>query len=141
MVGVVICAHGNLAHELLATAMFITGNEGAMTAVALDHNVDVGNARAMVKEAIRTEDDGMGVLVLTDLYGGSPSNICMSLCNDMKIEIISGVNLPILVKAVSLQKTHDLNTMAKKLKEYGKENIYLASDFLKSGDAKSKSSN
>jgi len=136
MVGVVICAHGNLAHELLATAMFITGGEGTMSAVALDHNVDVAEARSLVKEALRSADEGVGVLVMTDLYGGSPSNICMSLYDDMKIEIISGVNLPVLVKAVSLQKTHDLSTMARKLKEYGKENIYLASDFLKSANAK-----
>ncbi len=139
MVGVVICAHGGLSGELLSTLKFITGGAGTASAVALDHNVDVPKAREMVKKAIIDADHGNGVLVATDLYGGSPSNICISLQGDLKIEIITGVNLPILIKAVSLQKTSDLKTMAAKLKEYGRENIHLASDFLKESDAKGKS--
>jgi len=135
MVGVVICAHGNLAHEFLATTNFITGGGGSISAVAVDHNVAPGEARNIVKEAIRAADDGSGVLVVTDLYGGTPSNICLSLQDEIKMEIIAGVNLPILLKAVSLQKTCDLGTMASRLKEYGKENIYLASDLLKKRDA------
>jgi len=136
MVSVLIIAHGNLARELLDTVMFITGGEGVMEAIALDHNVEVEQARNMVKEEIRNIDDGGGVLIMTDLYGGAPSNICMSLQDDMKFEILAGINLPALVKAVSLQKTHDLETMAKKLKDYAKENVYLASDFLKESDEK-----
>ncbi len=135
MVGVVICAHGNLAHEFLSATNFITGNAGSISAVAVDHNVDPSEARNIVKDAIRAVDDGSGVLVVTDLYGGTPSNICISLQDEIKMEIIAGVNLPILLKAVSLQKNSDLQTMANKLKEYGKENIYLASDFLKKKDA------
>lgn len=135
MVGIVICAHGNLAHEFMNTANFITGQSGVMTAVAVDHNVAPGDARNMVKEAIRGADYGNGVLVFTDMYGGTPSNICISLQGDLRMEIIAGVNLPQLVKAVSLQKTHDMETMAKKLRDYGKENIYLASDFLRAKDA------
>lgn len=135
MVGIVICAHGNLAHEFMNTANFITGQSGALNAVAVDHNVTPGDARNMVKEAIRGADDGNGVLVFTDMYGGTPSNICISLQGDLRMEIIAGVNLPQLVKAVSLQKTHDMETMAKKLRDYGKENIYLASDFLRAKDA------
>lgn len=135
MVGIVICAHGNLAHEFLNTVNFITGQSGSLTAVAVDHNVAPGDARIMVKEAIRAADDGNGVLVFTDMYGGTPSNICISLQGDLRMEILAGVNLPQLVKAVSLQKTHDMETMAKKLRDYGKENIYLASDFLRAKDA------
>ncbi len=135
MVGVVICAHGNLAHEFKNAANFITGESDALNAVAVDHNVEPGEARNMVKEAIRAADDGNGVLVFTDMYGGTPSNICISLQSDLRMEIIAGVNLPQLVKAVSLRKTHDLETMAKKLRDYGKENIYLASDFLRAKDA------
>jgi len=137
MVGLVICAHGNLAHELLNTLKFITGGEGSVTAIALDHNIDIARAREAVKEAVMAADEGNKVLVVTDLYGGAPSNICMSLQDELPIEIIAGVNLPILIKAVSLQKTCDLETMAAKLKAYGRENIHLASDFLKRKDDKS----
>lgn len=136
MVGILICAHGNLAHELLATLNFITGNSGHVSAVAIDHKQEVADARKAVKEAIRAADDGSGVLVATDIYGGTPSNICISFQDDLKMEIIAGVNLPILIKAVALQEKSDLETMAKKLKEYGRENIYLASDFLKAKNAK-----
>lgn len=135
MVGIVICAHGNLAHEFMNAANFITGQTGVLNAVAVDHNVDPAEARNMVKDAIRAADDGNGVLVFTDMYGGTPSNICISLQGDWRMEIIAGVNLPQLVKAVSLQKTHDMETMAKKIRDYGKENIYLASDFLRAKDA------
>lgn len=136
MVGIVICAHGNLANELLATLDFITGSSGSVTAVAVDHNTEVAVARKIVKEAIRAADDGDGALVVTDLYGGTPSNICMSLEDELKIEIISGVNLPVLIKAVSMQKNSDLKTMAVKLLDYGKENIYLSSEILKGKNAK-----
>jgi PTS system mannose-specific IIA component len=131
MIGIVICAHGNLAHEFVATANFISGNQGYISAVAVDHNVEPASARNSLKEAIMAADDGSGVLVLTDLYGGTPSNLCLSLQNELRLEIISGVNLPILLKGISLQENCDLLTMAEKLRDYGKENIYLASDFLK----------
>lgn len=135
MVGIVVCAHGNLALEFVNAANFITGQAGVLNAVAVDHNVAPPEARNMVKEAIRAADDGNGVLVFTDMYGGTPSNICISLQDDLRMEIVAGVNLPQLVKAVSLQNTHDVETMAKKLRDYGKENIYLASDFLRARDA------
>ncbi|MEE8484332.1 MAG: hypothetical protein V3S46_07005 [Nitrospinota bacterium] len=130
MVGIVILAHGNLANELLTTLKFITGGEGNVTAVAVDHNMDVAQARKIVKEAVRAADEGAGVLVATDLYGGTPSNLAISFQSELKMEIIAGVNLPVLIKAVSLQKNSDLETMAKKLREYGRENIILASDLL-----------
>jgi PTS system mannose-specific IIA component len=135
MVGIVICAHGNLAHEFLSTVNFITGGAGTLTAVAVDHNVDSTQARGVVKEAILSADEGNGVLVITDLYGGTPSNLCISLQDEVRMELIAGVNLPILLKAVALQKTMDLETLAKKLRDYGKENIYLASDFLRKKNA------
>lgn len=131
MVGIVICAHGNLAGELLNTLNFITGSEGRVTAIALDHKMDVSKARSMVKEAIRAADEGSGVIVATDLYGGAPSNIVLSCQSELNMEMIAGVNLPMLIKAVQLQKNTVMETMAKKLKEYGRENIHLASDFLK----------
>lgn len=139
MIGVVVCAHGNLAHELLAAAYFISGNSGRMTAVAVDHNVAPDAARNVIKEAIISADEGNGVVVLTDMYGGTPSNICISLQDELKIEIIAGINLPILLKAASLQKNSDLQSMALKLRDYGKENIYLASDFLRKKHAEGES--
>ncbi|GMT42697.1 MAG: PTS fructose transporter subunit IIA [bacterium] len=137
MIGIVICAHGRLADEMLAALNFITSGAGSVTAVAIDHNIEVAEARGIVKEAIRTANEGSGVLVLTDLYGGTPSNICMSFHDDFKMEVLAGVNLPILIKAVSMQVSADLETMAIKLKEYGRENIHLASEILKGSHAKS----
>lgn len=136
MVGILICAHGRLADELLKTLNFITGGSCSITAVAIDHNIEVSEARKIVKEAIRSANDGSGVLALTDIYGGTPSNICMSFHDEFKMEVLSGVNLPILIKAVSIQENADLETMAKKLKEYGVENIRLASEVLRDNTGK-----
>jgi len=139
VVGLVICAHGNLAEELLSTLLFITGGDGVVSAVAMDHNVDATKARELVKNAIMDADDGDGVLVTTDIFGGSPSNICLSLQGEFKMEVLAGVNMPILLKAVSMQKSSDLNSMAVALKKYGRENIHLASELLKKKDDKKQS--
>lgn len=130
MFGVVICAHGKLAHEFVNTVEFITGTRDQIKAVAIDHELDVESARGLIDTAIRSVDTGDGVIVCTDLFGGTPSNLCLSFLDDHKIEIIAGVNLPILLKAVSLREKLDLKQMVEVLRDYGKNNIFNARDLL-----------
>lgn len=130
MFGVVICAHGKLAHEFVHTVEFITGARDQIKAVAIDHELDVESARHQIDAAIRSVDTGDGVIVCTDLFGGTPSNLCLSFLDDHKIEIIAGVNLPILLKAVSMREKLELKQVVEVLRDYGKTNIFNARDLL-----------
>ena len=128
--GVLIIAHGALAQEMLNTLEFITGPQPRARAIALDHALDVDRARAMVVEAIDALMTPKGVLVLTDLFGGAPSNIALSTLDEKNIEIVAGGNLPILIHAVSLDEALSLRAMAEALRDYGRNNIFRASDFF-----------
>lgn len=130
MFGVVICAHGNLAHELLKTVEFIAGKLDQFIAVAIDHELDVEKAREAIDQAIRSVDTGDGVIVCTDLFGGTPSNLCLSFLDDRPIEIIAGINLPILLKTVTIREGRDLGKAVETLREHGIKNIFNARELL-----------
>lgn len=127
MTGVVVVAHGKLAHELMSTAELILGPQENFTAVSLHADGEVDEARKALKKAISKVDQGDGVLLLTDLFGGTPSNLCLSFLEDDNIEVVSGVNLPMLIKLPSFTDKHDLGEVAKLIMEYGKRNISVAS--------------
>ncbi|MDV2480133.1 MAG: PTS sugar transporter subunit IIA [bacterium] len=127
MIGVVVVAHGKLAHELMSTAELILGPQENFTAVSLHADWEVDEARKALKKAIGKVDQGKGVLLLTDLFGGTPSNLCLSFLEDDNIEVVSGVNLPMLIKLPSFTDKHDLGEVAKLIMEYGKRNISVAS--------------
>lgn len=127
MIGVVIVAHGKLAHELMSTAELILGPQENFTAVSLHADWEVDEAREALKKAIGKVDQGKGVLLLTDLFGGTPSNLCLSFLEDDNIEVVSGVNLPMLIKLPSFTDKHDLGEVAMLIMEYGKRNISVAS--------------
>jgi len=130
MIGLVIVTHGSLGHEILKTAEFIIGGlEGCLT-VSIDSVRSPESLREAVGVAIRTLDKGDGVLVLTDMFGGTPSNISLSFLEDGRVEVLSGVNLPMLLKAVQLRERSVLSEAAQAIGEYGRKSINVAGDLL-----------
>ncbi|MBI4665655.1 MAG: PTS fructose transporter subunit IIA [Nitrospinae bacterium] len=130
--GYLLIAHGALASELLRTLEFIAGPQPSFRAVAVDHAVEVDMARQIVEQAINEmmgDGDG-GVVVLTDLFGGAPSNIAMSMMDDKRMEIVAGVNLPLLIHATLMEDNLSLKEKAQRLRDYGRNNIFVASEVL-----------
>lgn len=130
MIGVVIITHGGLGIELLKTAEMILGKRRNVSVVSIDQKNSVDSARDRVSKAIKDVDGGNGVLLLTDMFGGTPSNIGISFLDELNIEVVSGVNLPMLMKIPSLEEELELREAANLIKEYGKENISVASNLL-----------
>ncbi len=135
--GYLIIAHGALGHELLNTLEFIAGKQPNFGAIAIDHAVDVDAARNIIIEAIDAVMGEEGVVILTDLFGGAPSNLAISLIDEKPIEIVAGVNMPLLIYATTIDDNLKLKEKAVRLKDYGRNNIFLASDVL-SGSKKEK---
>ncbi len=130
MVGVVVATHGQLAEELIRTAERVCGTLEACRAVSVEAT-GMEDARAHLAEAIRQVDAGDGVLVLTDMFGGSPANLALTFLED-RLEVVTGVNLPMLVK-LSTCRTEGatLRDTAQLLAAYGQKNITLASELLR----------
>ncbi|MEW5737217.1 MAG: PTS fructose transporter subunit IIA [Thermodesulfobacteriota bacterium] len=131
MVGIVIVTHRNLGAALLQAAQFVLHSpmEKAV-ALSVDLNDPVEKLRKDISRAIREVDDKQGVLLLTDMFGGTPSNLGVSFMAQGKVEVLSGVNLPMLVRAASLREEKDLASLALDLMDYGRQSICLASDIL-----------
>ena len=137
MIGVLIITHGNLGHELLKAAEMIKGDMQGIIPVSLDANTGVEDIKKEITSAIKKADSGEGVLIMTDLFGGTPSNISLSFLNEKKVEVVTGVNLPMLLKISDLRDDKKkLAEFANLVKVYGRKNIYLASEILnrKAGD-------
>ena len=131
MVGIVIVTHLRLGEELLAVAELIVGKLKQFEAVSIDPAEEVEEMREKISAAIRKVDRGKGVLILTDMFGGTPSNISLSFLEEWKIEVITGVNLPMLLKLSTYEGEEDLAELAEFIKTYGQKNINLASEILK----------
>lgn len=131
--GHLIIAHGELAFEMLRTLEFIAGKQPGFKAVAIDHAVDMDKAREIIISAVNEVMTDRGVIALTDLFGGAPSNIAMSLMDEKKLEIVAGVNLPILIHAAMMDESLPLKEKAQKLRDYGRNNIFVASEVLAGG--------
>ena len=130
MIGVVVVTHGQLATELLNAAETIVGDLPRFAAVSIGWHEDTEDARAEIGEAIsRVKQDG-GVLILTDMFGGTPSNLAMTFLSD-NVEVITGVNLPMLIKLADLGERADLLTAAREMREQGRAAIWVASDLLR----------
>ncbi|OFX21259.1 MAG: PTS fructose transporter subunit IIA [Anaeromyxobacter sp. RBG_16_69_14] len=131
MVGLVVAAHGKLAEELIRTAEGVCGKLEQCRPVSLAASSAMEVARAELADAIRAVDSGDGVLVLTDMFGGSPANLALTFL-DEKIEVVTGVNLPMLVKLSTCRaEGAALRDTAEMLSGYGQKNITLASDLLR----------
>ncbi len=130
MIGGLIVTHGRLAIELLNAAEAIVGDVQNVAAVSIGWHDDVDIASSMVEKAIKRVDTGSGVLVLTDMFGGTPTNIASTFLDDGAIEVVTGVNLPMLIKLIQLEADADLASAAKLVRENGQDNIYIASELL-----------
>ena len=131
MIGIVVVTHSLLGESLIETAEFILGAPVEnVVSVSINVQKDVDELRIKVADAIKNVDTDGGVLILTDMFGGTPSNLSYSFLEDGKVEVISGVNLPVLIRAVGLQKEADLSKVAQNLVTSGKRSISLASGIL-----------
>jgi len=131
MIGVLIITHGNLGRELLNAAELIKGELKSVIPISIDATRSVGDMKKEITTAMKKADSGKGVLVLTDLFGGTPSNISLSFLKKGKVEVVTGVNLPMLLKlSETREKEKDLAEFANYIKDYGRNNIYLATEVL-----------
>ena len=130
MIGVLITAHGNLGGELLKAVELIKGNIKGVLQLSMDQTKGVEELKKEIGSAIKKLDQGQGVLILTDLFGGTPSNIALSFLKPGKVEVVTGVNLPMLLKLSDMREGATLHDYAVHVRDYGMKNIYLASEIL-----------
>ncbi|BBO66532.1 PTS sugar transporter [Desulfosarcina alkanivorans] len=132
MIGVLVVTHCRLGDALLEAADFILGERPeAMIAVSIDLNENADKLRKKIADSMKQLKSDDGVLILTDMFGGTPSNLSYSFLEEGRIEVISGVNLPILIRAASARKNQSLSELAANLEAFGKKSISLASAILK----------
>ncbi|MBC7899482.1 MAG: PTS sugar transporter subunit IIA [Saprospiraceae bacterium] len=129
-VGGVIVSHGQLANELLAAAETVVGELSHITAVSIGWHDDVEIAKEEIERAIKNVSEGIGVLVMTDMFGGTPTNISAMFLKENEVEIVTGVNLPMVIKLASHSQETSLSDLAKDVEEQGKQSIYRTSALL-----------
>ena len=132
MIGGIIVSHGRLAEELLNALTIILGEAPNIEAISIGWYDDVEDSKKKISQCLKRVDQKNGVVIFTDMFGGTPSNLSFSFLRDNQVEIITGINLPMLIKFVSLQRSNNLKDVAKKVVEQGKRNIHLASALLSS---------
>ena len=132
MVGLVMFTHAGLAQSFLDSLEMVAGTQQKIEAVAVDPGLSVESLERRLDAAIKAADDGQGVIVITDLFGGSPANLALARMQPGRVEIVSGLNLAMMLKAVDLRlhKLTDPVVMARAIVREGRENIALASDLL-----------
>lgn len=130
MIGIVLVTHGRLAVALAAALEHVVGPQTQIAAVCIDPDDDMERRRAEILDAVARNDTGDGVVVLTDMFGGTPSNLAISIMEKAKVEIIAGVNLPMLIKLASARKTESLSAAALSAQEAGRKYINIASQLL-----------
>src|SRR5436190_24096186 len=135
MIGVVVVTHGQLATELLNAAETIVGELPRFAAVSIGWHEDTQDARDEIAQAITRVRQGDsakgGILILTDMFGGTPANLAMTFLAPNEVEVITGVNLPMLIKLASLKEQSDLLAVAREMREHGRHAIWVASDLLR----------
>ncbi len=132
MIGILVVTHGRLASELVTAAEMIVGEIPNVTAVSIGWHDDPDEAQEEIRNAIERVGGSQGTVVLTDMFGGTPSNLSLAFLEKDRVEVITGVNLPMLIKLVSLREGEqvDLGAVAQEISAQGKESIYVASDLL-----------
>jgi len=130
MIGVVVVSHGALAVELLRAAEHVVGPMEQAEAVAIGPEDDPAERRQDIFDAVARADSGEGVVVLTDMFGGTPSNLAISIMEGATVEVIAGVNLPMLVKLAETRGREDLRSCAMAAEEAGRKYIRVASSVL-----------
>jgi PTS system mannose-specific IIA component len=130
MVGMLVITHQRLAEEFIATAELIVGEIENCLGLSLDPDLPVDDLRQQINQAMDKVNDGDGVIVLTDMFGGTPSNLSLSFLNQEGIEVVTGVNLPMLLKLAHSREEHKVDELARIVKDYGRRSISLASEIL-----------
>ena len=131
MVGAIIITHGGLAMSLVEASKSIAGDIDMLKAVAVQDNDTTEEISGVLAKEVKSVDGGKGVIIFTDMLGGTPSNVALPLLEEGRVDIITGVNLPVLLKFVNHRADKPLGELALLLKEYARESIVLASDVLK----------
>ena len=130
MIGIIIVTHGNLALELKSAMEHILGVQKNIEIISIKPDDDLEIKKSALEESIKKVDEENGVIILTDMFGGTPSNLAISLLKIGKVEIISGVNLPMLIKLIGLRDSNDLQKVATESKESAQKYISIASEIL-----------
>ena len=130
MVGMLVITHRRLAKELIDTAQLIVGEIDNCVGLSLDPELPVDDLRQQITNAMNEVNDGDGVIVLTDMFGGTPSNLSLSFLNHEGIEVVTGVNLPMLLKLAHSREDQKVDELARIVKDYGRHSISLASEIL-----------
>ncbi len=134
MIGMVLVTHGRLAAELVAALEHVVGPQDAVVSVCIGPDDDMEKRRKEILEGIASVDDGGGVVLLTDMFGGTPSNLAISVLEKANVEVIAGVNLPLLIKLASVRKTESLADAVASAQEAGRKYISIASGLLAGED-------
>jgi mannose PTS system EIIA component len=130
MIGALVVTHGHLGQELVAAAEMIVGEISHIRAVSIGWHDDVNDARKDIEQRIAEVESGKGVLILTDMFGGTPSNIALSFHEPGKLDVVTGVNLPMIIKIASQKEGDTLESLARIVRDQGRSSISMASDFL-----------
>ncbi|HJO73798.1 MAG: PTS sugar transporter subunit IIA [Rhodospirillales bacterium] len=130
MIGMVLVTHGRLAEELVAALEHVVGSQPNVIAVCIGPDDDMEQRRSEIMESAAKTDEGDGVVLLTDMFGGTPSNLAISVMDKANVEIIAGVNLPMLIKLASVRKTEPLADAIESAQEAGRKYINIASKLL-----------
>jgi mannose PTS system EIIA component len=130
MIGMVLVTHGRLAAEFIAALEHVVGPQSHIAAVCIGPEDDMEKRRADILNSVRTVDSGEGVVLLTDMFGGTPSNLAISVMDRAKIEVIAGINLPMLIKLASLRQSEPLADAVRGAQEAGRKYINVASQLL-----------
>ena len=132
MIGILIVTHRQLGESLIDAAQFIVGSKPeSMASISIDLNENVDALRGKIAQGIKDVRSDEGVLILTDMFGGTPSNLSYSFLEEGRIEVLSGVNLPVLIKAINSRPKMELTKLTESLEIYGKKSISMASSILK----------
>jgi len=130
MIGMVLVTHGRLANELVAALEHVVGPQANVAAVCIGPDDDMEQRRLDILESVAKVDDGSGVVLLTDMFGGTPSNLAISIMDKAKVEVIAGVNLPMLIKLASVRNHEALAVAVASAQEAGRKYINVASRLL-----------
>jgi PTS system mannose-specific IIA component len=130
MIGIVLVTHGRLADELRSALEHVVGSQNQIEAIAIGPDDDIAQRREQIIQSVQTVDSGEGVVVLTDMFGGTPSNLAISVMERGRIEVLAGVNLPMLVKLASIRRDASLDTAVQAAQDAGRKYINVASRLL-----------
>ncbi|MEO1101060.1 MAG: PTS sugar transporter subunit IIA [Pseudomonadota bacterium] len=130
MIGIVVVSHGKLAKELMSATQHVVGEQPAFRAISIEADDDMEARRSQIRETAKACDTGKGVIILTDMFGGTPSNLAISVMKDDRIEVIAGVNLPMLIKLSEVRDSLTLSEAAQAASDAGRKYISIASELL-----------